>query len=171
MSTTDRPTSVQHPPSPTASFAGRVACMAGVLTSVFIFCRATGFPPDSLGAPASFSFDTGITSKPRELSLSSIRDADREDVATHLQGQWVAQLASQAQGDNDQAYLNRHQNLDNSFGTYLTTTDDYSYPNTDGITYWVTLLDTPFASEAEAERWCINQGLTSNDCLADLLAR
>jgi hypothetical protein len=171
MSTTNQPTSVQRPPSPATSFAGRAACLAGVLMAVTILCRTTGFPPDSLGAPASFSFDTGTTSGPRASSLASIRDADREDVASHLEGQWVAQLASQARGDNDQSYLKRHQHLDDSYGTYLTTTDDYSYPNTNGVTYWVTLLDAPFATEAEAQRWCDDQGLTTNDCLADLLAR
>jgi hypothetical protein len=149
----------------------RSAALGGVLIAVAIFCRATGFPPDSQAAPAEFSFDTWIRADPRETSLASIRDADREDVASNLQGNWVVQLASQAQGENDQTYLAKHQDLDDAYGAYLTTTDDYFYSNTDGVTYWVTLLDTPFGTEVEAEQWCTSQRLTSNDCLADLLIR
>lgn len=145
--------------------------MAGVLSAVVFFCHTTDFPPDSMSAPASFSFDGSDISSLKASSLASIRDADKKDVSSRLEGHWVAQLASQAQGDDDQAYLIRHQDLDNLYGTYLTTTNDYAYHNTDGVTYWVTLLDQPFSTEGEAQQWCTNQGLTFNDCLPDLLAR
>ena len=101
-----------------------------------------------------------MTSPPQDLAgLLSIRAADAPAL-DDLRGSWVPQVAA-AQASDDAggtAYAAVHNAWATRFPTVLARGDDIGAPDLDD-TWWVSLVQQPFASQEEAAAWCTGNGL------------
>ena len=92
--------------------------------------------------------------------LLSIRAADGPQLAD-LRGKWVAQLAA-AQLTDDAgatAFSAAHEAAAASRPMVLARGDDVGGPDVDD-SWWLSLVQQPFGSQAEVEAWCPANGLT-----------
>jgi hypothetical protein len=101
-----------------------------------------------------------VTSPPQDLAgLLSVRSADFPAVAD-LRGSWVAQVGAAPVTDDvaASAYAVTHHGFTTRFPTLLARGDDVGVPGLDK-TSWLSLLDQPFGSSAEAAAWCSASGV------------
>jgi hypothetical protein len=105
------------------------------------------------------------SSPPQDLAgLLSIRAADAPAL-DDLRGSWVPQVAA-AQATDDAGGTNYavvHNEWSTRFPTVLARGDDIGAPDLDG-TWWVTLVQQPFASQDEVVAWCAGNGLAAPAC-------
>ncbi|MFN8053668.1 MAG: hypothetical protein U0Q22_19700 [Acidimicrobiales bacterium] len=106
-------------------------------------------------------------------TLQATAAADRSDVQQYIQNRWVAQLSSKWIGLNiegvtwDAASIMReHDSLRASYGAYLLYSSDWAFKRQD---VWVTVTSTTFSSGAEANSWCVQQGIDAEHCFAKLI--
>ena len=112
-----------------------------------------------------------VTSPPQDLAgLLSIRAADAPAL-DDLRGSWVPQVAA-AQASDDAggtAYAAVHNAWATRFPTVLARGDDTGAPDLDD-TWWVSLVQQPFASQEEAAAWCTGNGLAAPACTPVLIS-
>ena len=97
---------------------------------------------------------------PQDLAgLLSVRAADAPAV-DDLRGSWVPQLGAAQVSDDAaaSAYAVVHSDRTTRFPTLLARGDDVGVPGLDD-TWWLSIVDQPFGSGAEAAAWCSSQGL------------
>jgi hypothetical protein len=111
-----------------------------------------------------------VTSPPQDLAgLLSVRAADAPAL-DDLRGSWVPQLGAVQVGDDAaaSAYAVAHHDWTTRFPTLLARGDDLGAPGLDD-TWWLSVVDQPFGSGAEATAWCSSTGLTG--CTPLLVSR
>ena len=102
-----------------------------------------------------------VTSPPQDLAgLLSVRAADAPAL-NDLRGSWVAQVDAAQIADDAAAttYAVAHHAFTSRFPTLLAGGDDIGVAGL-GDSWWLSLADEPFGSQAAAAAWCSTNGLT-----------
>lgn len=107
-------------------------------------------------------------------------EEDRSFVEAELTEYWVPQLSSKLLGTTDgetgitystyQSILDLHRDLTSSYGAVLIDSAEFASFGSEPPYYYVSVAPVPFSSGEEANQWCDQQGLSSNDCFAKLIS-
>lgn len=138
-----------------------------------------GSPFTDVSSPSEIS----VPSQPASPTDENTAQADLQNQATSdqpkvetLDGSWVAELSAKTPGmvvngttyDYEMIWQDYQQQVAAHPGALLLNSSDYSTFALGG--YWVTVMSQQFASGADANAWCANQGIDANDCFAKLIS-
>lgn len=130
--------------------------------------------PAAAAAPAAQPFLPARPVTPADELRSEV-DRDRSRVES-VTGYWIPQLSSKRTGTvdggiryDDAMILDHYRGLAAQYpGAALLYSGDW--PVFKGGDYWVVVVAQPFASAAQANAWCDDQGFGADDCLAKSLS-
>lgn len=145
----------------------------GTASPIAAPASGSGLDPSS-PAPAVDPTQPTTTSDAAQ-QLRAQADGDRAAVEAATD-QWVPQLSSKKPGmvaegrsRDAAAILQDHQQLRSRYpSAALLWSGDWSVFSASD--YWVTVVDQPYATAADANAWCATEGLPANDCFAKKLS-
>lgn len=106
-----------------------------------------------------------VEANPQAVAAKALEQRRSNDAASfeRMMGGWVVQLASAKIGSDDKAFLSKSESLADTYGAYLSTTEDFYNRRETGDTFWVVFADQYFSSKEQAEAWCSENGLGEGD--------
>ena len=131
--------------------------------------------PAAPAAPAAQPFMPTVVAPSARDELGAQAEFDRARVES-VTGWWVPQLSSKRPGTvdggiryDDDRILAHYRGLAARYpGAALLYSGDW--PVFTGGDYWVVIVAQPFATAAQANAWCDQQGFGADDCLAKNLS-
>jgi hypothetical protein len=134
--------------------------VAGVTVGAWLLVVLLVLGGSAIASSAQTHAFGNVTSPPQDVAgLLSVRAADAPQLHD-LRGSWVPQLGAAQVADDAAAtaYAVVHHGFTTRYATVLARGDDIRAADLND-TWWLSLADQPFASQAQAAGWCSASGI------------